>query len=374
MKFDRLGKHIRKINNRNKDLLVTNLLGINIDKVFITTVANTSGIDLSTYKVLQRNQFATNLMHVGRDERVPIGLYTEEEPALVSPAYFTFEVIDQNLLLPEYLMLIFIQPEFDRYAGYICDSSIRGNLDWERFCEIKVPLPSTEKQRDYIKIYSNLLKLSNNHENSFSDLLLIINNFIENLVEQYGTKKLGAYIAPTDIRNSDNTFGANELRGISTTKKFIISKANTTGVNFASYKIVKPRQFAYVADTSRRGDKIGLAYNANNTFIISSIYTTFEINSDELLPEFLLLWFKRPEFDRYARYNSWGSARETFDWSEMQRVRLPIPPIAVQKSIVAIHHALQSRKKLTHKLKEITKEISPVLIKNAKDMYTEATS
>ena len=131
-------------------------------------------------------------------------------------------------------------------------------------------------------------------------------------------------------------------------------------------------QFAYVADTSRRGDKIAVAFNGTRPCIVSSIYTTFEIeNAENLLSEFLLLWFKRPEFDRYARYNSWGSARETFDWSEMARVRIPVPPLAVQKSIVAIYHALESRKALNERLKNTIKDISPVLIKDAKDRCME---
>jgi type I restriction enzyme S subunit len=253
--------------------------------------------------------------------------------------------------------------------------SARETFNFEDFCDIKMPIPSPGKQREYIAIYNNLLKLSNNHEKSFADLQLITNTFTEKLVEKYGTEKLGNYIQPTDTRNRDNTLDAADLRGISTTKVFIKSKANVTGASFTNYKVVRPGQFAYVADTSRRGDKIALAYNDNDEklYIISSIYTTFEItDSEHLLPEFLLLWFKRPEFDRYARYNSWGSARETFDWSEMQRVKLPVPPITVQKSIVAIYHALEARKRLTEQLKTTIKEIGPILIKDAKDKVESA--
>lgn len=373
MKFDKIGNYVQQISNRNKDLSVKNVLGINIDKVFMPSVANTSGTDLSNYKVIQKGQFATNLMHVGRDERLPIGVYTGNEPAIVSPAYFTFEITKPDELLPEYLMLIFMRAEFDRYAGFICDSSVRGNLDWERFCEIEIPIPTPEGQCEYVRIYSNLLKLSNYHEKSFSDLRLITDTFTEKLVEKYGTEELGNHITATDIRNSDAMLGIKELRGISTSKVFIKSKANTTGINFASYKVVKAGQFAYVADTSRRGDKIALAYNADKSYIISSVYTTFEIaDTEKLLPEFLLLWFKRPEFDRYARYNSWGSARETFDWNEMTRVKLPIPPPSVQRSIVAIYHALEARKKLAERLKHTIKEISPVLVKHAQDKVVGA--
>lgn len=367
MKFDKIGKHVRQISNRNKDLSVTNVLGINIDKVFMPSVANTTASDLSNYKVVRKGQFATNLMHVGRDERLPIGVYTREEPAIVSPAYFTFEIIDPDELLPEFLMLIFLQPEFDRYAGFICDSSVRGNLDWERFCEVEIPVPTPEKQREYVDIYSNLLKLTNNHEKSFADLQLITNTYTEKLVEKYGTEELGGYIQQTDTRNRD--LAVKKVQGISIQKKFIDSKANMDGVPLGGYKVVRPREFAYVTVTSRNGQKISIGLNdSHEPYIVSSTYISFLVtNTEELLPEFLLLWFKRPEFDRYARYNSWGSAREAFDWSEMQRVKLPVPPPSVQRSIVAIYHALEARKQLAERLKRVTKEISPVLIKDAKD-------
>ena len=130
--------------------------------------------------------------------------------------------------------------------------------------------------------------------------------------------RLGDFIEQSELRNGDKS--VTRLRGISTSKQFIESKANMTGVDISSYKIVRHGEFAYVADTSRRGEKIALAFNDNEPCIISSIYTVFRIKEKaELLPEFLFLWFNRPEFNRYARYHSWGSARETFDWSDMSR-------------------------------------------------------
>lgn len=366
MKFDKIGNHVRQISNRNKDLTIKSVLGINIDKVFMPSVANTNESDLSNYKVIEKGQFATNLMHVGRDERLPIGIYTGEEPAIVSPAYFTFEIIDPDAMLPEYLMLIFLQPEFDRYAGFICDSSVRGNLDWERFCEVEVPLPTPEKQREYVGIYSSLLKLSNNHEKSFADLQLITNTFMEKLLLEYGASNLNDYVKLVQKKNS--ALEHSVVKGVSIKKQFITPKANMNGVSLSNYNIVEKNHFAFNPNTARMGNKIPIAMNeSDKIYIVSAIYPVFKIVDESiLLPEFLLLWFKRPEFDRYARYNSWGSARETFDWGEMQRVHLPIPPITVQKSIVAIYHALEARKRLTERLKKTIKEISPILIKDAK--------
>lgn len=363
-----LGDYVKQVDNRNRDnkYSVENLRGVDKNKNFITTVASTSGLDLSNYKVIHAEQFVYSGMQTGRDKSIRVSLNTGSA-VIVSPAYTVFEVKDRSEILSEYLMMFFSNPEIDRIGWYKSDSSVRANLDWDRFCEIDIPLPPQEKQREYVEIYSSLLKLSNCHEKSLADLQLITDTFTEKLVEKYGTEELDSYITQIDNRNRD--LAVKKVQGISIQKKFIDSKANMDGVPLGGYKVVHPGEFAYVTVTSRNGQKISLALNdSNEPYIVSSTYISFTIkDTDELLPEFLLLWFKRSEFDRYARYNSWGSARETFDWSEMQRVRLPIPPITVQKSIVAIYHALEARKRLTERLKTTIKEISPILIKDARD-------
>lgn len=156
-------------------------------------------------------------------------------------------------------------------------------------------------------------------------------------------KPLGDYIRELDNRNSD--LACSNLKGVSTGKELIKSKANTDGVSFAGYKLLNRRQFVYVADTSRRGDKMALAMCDEEQCIVSSIYTVFEvIDEEKLIPEYLLLWFKRKEFDRYARYHSWGSARETFDWGDMCNVELPVPPIEEQRKIVAVFKSYTEKK------------------------------
>jgi type I restriction enzyme, S subunit len=163
-------------------------------------------------------------------------------------------------------------------------------------------------------------------------------------------KKLGRYIHEVDKRNQD--LKVKTLLGVSTQKFFIPSIANTVGTDFSKYKIVKKGQFTYVADTSRRGDKIGLALLENHDIaIVSQAYTVFEIiETNELLPDYLMMWFRRPEFDRYARYKSHGSVREIFDWQEMCEVELPVPPIEKQREIVAEYQAVQKRIQINEQL------------------------
>ena len=156
-------------------------------------------------------------------------------------------------------------------------------------------------------------------------------------------KQLGQFIRQVDVRN---TAGKEEnLLGVSVQKTFIPSIANTVGTDFTKYKVVRRGQFTYIPDTSRRGDKIGIALLSDyDEGLVSNVYTTFEvIDKNELLPEYLMLWFSRPEFDRYARFKSHGSVREVMDWDEMCKVQLPVPSISVQRDIVKAYQTITSR-------------------------------
>lgn len=362
MSFKRIGDYIHLVDNRNKDLAVTNLLGINITKNFMPSVANTSETDLSKYKIIQKGQFAYSAMQVGRDETIRIALYTDELPAIISPAYLVIEVNDENELIPEYMMMWFHRPESDRYGWFISDSSVRASLDWERLCDIEIPIPDIEEQRKYVALYQGLLNNQNTYESSLADLQLICDTYIENLIKAEEPKTLGEFIEPSDERNTD--LQVTFLQGVSTNKVLIETKANTRGLSFHNYKVVRTGEFVYVADTSRRGDKIALAMNSAEPCIVSAIYTVFRVTkTSELLPEYLYLWFARPEFDRYARFHSWGSARETFDWSDMCNVKLPIPDIKVQEAIVTIYHTLETRKRINEQLKNTIKPLCPVLMR-----------
>lgn len=162
-------------------------------------------------------------------------------------------------------------------------------------------------------------------------------------------KRLGDYIREVDVRNRD--LAVTRLLGVSISKEFIPSIANTIGTDMSSYKIVTRGQFAYGPVTSRNGDKVSIALFADDVpAIISQAYTVFEISDkNRLLPEYLMMWFRRPEFDRYARYHSHGSAREVFDWDEMCDVRLPIPPLSRQREIVAEYETLTRRIRLNER-------------------------
>lgn len=158
MKFDykKLGNLIEISETKNKDLTVTKLVGMNIHKEFIPSVANTIGTNLARYKLINENQFACNLMHVGRDKSVVISLFTSKKPTIISPAYKVFEIKNKEMILPKFLMMYFRRSEFDRLGWFYTDSSIRGSLDWAKFCDIKIPIPTLEIQEKIVKIYEFL--------------------------------------------------------------------------------------------------------------------------------------------------------------------------------------------------------------------------
>lgn len=159
--YKRLGDYIQEVNIRNNQLQASRLLGINIDKFFMPSVANVIGTDLSKYKLVKKGQFACNRMHVGRDKRIPIALFKDEEEIIVSPAYTVFEIIDVEVLNPEYLMMWFSRSEFDRNAWFFTDADVRGGLNWSDVCNMKLPVPSIEKQREIVKEYHVLVERFN---------------------------------------------------------------------------------------------------------------------------------------------------------------------------------------------------------------------
>lgn len=178
---------------------------------------------------------------------------------------------------------------------------------------------------------------------------------------------LGDYIESVDVRNTDGKYTINDVRGLSTQKQIIETKANMDGVSTVSYKLLSPEQFAYVADTSRRGEKISLGFNSGaDIFLVSSISIVFRVkNIYQLDPMYLYLFFCRPEFDRYSRFNSWGSAREAFSFDEMCRVRIPMPPLDVQKSIVALHKCAEEARSIAAEARETLRKMCPAMVQRA---------
>lgn len=364
-KWVRLGEYIELCEERNSEDGNYPFCGINKDKVFMPTVADTNNLDRTKYKLVQKGTFVFSGMQTGRDVCIRIAMQDKDETLLVSPAYSTFTIKDTSKLNPQYLYMQFIRFEMDRYGWFLSDGSIRSNLDWERFCDIQIPLPSISIQRELVNTYNGLKSLAENNEALIAPLTQACEALVVDCKRKYDEVALGEYIVSCDERNSEGKYTVDDVRGISTDKKFIPTKANMDGVSVSSYKVVAPFMFAYVADTSRRGDKIALALNSSEeSYLVSSIYTVFK-TCEHLLPQYLYMHLGRTEFDRYSRFNSWGSARETFDWSELCRVKIPLPPPDVQQSIVNLYHCIEEAKRIAAEAREQMRTLCPALIQKA---------
>lgn len=360
----RIGNLITPIDERNCNGAFTDFYGININKEFMPSVANTDTVNPLNYKILCKKRFLFSGMQTGRDKCIRIGLYNSDKPIIVSPAYTTFEVTSEKVL-PEYFFMLFKRSEMDRLGWFLSDSSVRSNLDWDRFCDIELDLPPLFIQQKYVDVYNAMLANQKAYEQGLEDLKLVCDAYIERLRHELPSVAIGQYLVPGDERNTGE-LDASAVRGLSTSKEIITTKANMDGVSVNNYKTFHPGQIAYVPDTSRRGDKISLALNSDDeTYLVSSISTVFSTKEEKLLPAYLMMFFSRSEFDRYTRFHSWGSARETFTWEDMCTVRIPIPDIKVQQYIINIYTVYQLRREINEQLKAQIKELCPILIKGS---------
>lgn len=343
---------------------VNEVAGVDINKEFIVSRANLKDSDTSKYKVVPNNHFACNLMHIGRDIKLPVALNHYGRDLYVSPAYYVFHVTNSELL-SQYLYIELNRFEFDRLTWFNTDSSVRGNLKEERFLDIKIPLPPIEVQQQYVDAYSGLRKLAEENEALLDPLSKACQAYLAEVQTQYSEVLLGDYIVEVNERNENGEFTADDVRGVSIQKKFIDTKANMDGVSVRNYKVVRPDDFAFNVNTARMGEKFAIALSSINC-IVTSIYGVFRVKRiEDLDPAYLYLYFNRTEFDRYVRFNSWGSARETFNMPDVFNIRIPLPPIEVQQSIVALHRCAEEARSIAAKARETLNSICPAMIQRA---------
>lgn len=320
--------------------------------------------DTSIYNVFYRNDFVFN---PARMELNSIALNTLHDKAICSSLYEVFYVTREDIVLPEYLNMFIKRDEFARRCWYEAIGSARNYFRVGDLSQFDITLPSIEQQRKYVDVYLSLQNNLATYQSKVDDLKLVCDGYLDKLKIENEELKIGEFIEQCDERNSNSIYTLDDLRGISIQKKFIDSKADMMNVSLTPYVLVKPEYFAFVPVTSRNGEKITLAYNdTDKTYIVSSAYIVFRAkDKNKLDPEYLFMYFNRPEFDRYARFNSWGSAREVFTMDDMNDVAIPIPDISVQREIVNIHRCYIERQRIAAQLKEQLNNLCPILIKGS---------
>ena len=360
----KLGYLIEPCDERNYDGIYTldDIKGISTGKEFIDTKANMDGVSLSSYKVVKNQEFAYVADTSRRGEKIAIAFNDGGKAVLISSIYTVFRVSKSNLLSSDYLFMYFNRPEFDRYARFNSWGSARETFDWDTMCDIDIELPDLPTQQKYVDIYKAMVANQQSYEHGLEDLNLVCDGYIEELRRNIGTEPLAPFIMPIEERNSN--LAVTLAQGITIDKAFASPKQVAEAERNA--KIVRKGQFAYNRATTRNGEKISIAYREGEDCVVSSAYQVFEIKQkNRLLPEYLMMWYKRTEFDRYARYMSKGSAHEFFEYSDMEEVKIPIPDIKIQEAIANIYSVYMTRKRLNEQLKTQIKDICPILIRGS---------
>lgn len=344
------------------DLTENDVSGVNKDKEFFEPSKQVGG-NTSKYKIVPPNHFACNLMHVGRDKILPIALNHTKKEKIVSPAYTVFSIIDGTPLLADYFFIMLKSDERDRAFWFHTDSSVRDGMSLKDFCAIEIDLPPLDIQQKYVDVYNAMIANQQCYERGLEDLKLVCDAYIEELRRKMPIEKLGKYIHQKSDKNSSNEI--KNVMGLSTKKEFREAQSRVNKEELSNYKIVKQNEFAFVPTTDT-WKVLAFAYNHfNEDIVVSPIYVVFSVDISKILPEYLAIWLSRKEFDRYARYNSWGSARENFSFDDMCNVEIPIPSIEIQQSIVDIYKVYLQRKAINERLKEQIKSICPILIKGS---------
>lgn len=361
----KLGDLIEQSDERNSEnqYSVDNVKGISIQKIFIETKANMEGVSLTPYKLVQPDDFAYVTVTSRNGEKITLAHNKTEDTYIVSSSYIVFRVKRQDLLISDYLFMYFNRSEFDRFSRFNSWGSARETFSWEDMCDMDVELPPIDIQQKYVDIYNAMVSNQECYERGLEDLKLTCDAYIEDLRRKMPCEEIGPYITRVDVRNGEN--GTKNVMGVSTSKEFREPTSKVNRNELANYKVVKPRQISFVQTTHNEKVFCNAFNNTDEDIVVTSVNEVFYTNENYLLPEYLVMFFNRTEFDRYARFHSWGSARETFTWGDLIKVKIPIADIAIQKDIVDIFTVYKERKSINDKLKAQIKDICPILIKGS---------
>lgn len=364
----RLGDYVELCDERNSDGLFTldNVRGISILKKFIPTKADMQDVSLSPYKLIKPREFSYVTVTSRNGGKISLAINDSNDTYLVSSSYEVFRSKNTEELIPEYLYLLLSREEFDRLSRFNSWGSARETFDWSEFCRIQIPLPDPDIQQELVDTYNGLKALAEQNEALIKPLTEACQAYIVDCKKKYPEVELGCYIQEFNQQNYKGEFTLEDVRGVSIQKKFIKTKANMDDVPLDRYKVVKDGMFAFNVNTARMGEKFAIALCKDNTYLVSTIYEVFEVSDKSiLLPEFLYIIFNREDFDRYVRFNSWGSARETFTYSEICEVSIPLPPMEVQHAIVDLYNCAEEAKNIANETREKMKTLCPALVQRA---------
>lgn len=315
--------------------------------------------DTSKYNVFYLNDFVFN---PARMEINSIYLNDFCPKAICSSLYEVFYIKDTNVILPHFLHLFLKRDEFARHCEYIGWGSAREYCRVGDISDIEIPLPSLSEQQKVVNAWKAFREIKEQNEAKAEPLMQLCQSYIQELKHKYPKQEIGPFINRIDERNSDNSI--KEVRSVSVTKEFNLTNAKVDKNNLSNYKIVRENQISFVQTTGNEKCLCAAVNHLGFPIVVTSVNEVFETNEDYLLADYLHMLFRRKETDRYARFHSWGSARETFTWEDMKRFAIPLPPLDVQRAIVNIYKCANEAKQIAAEADRLSREVCPALLQH----------
>jgi type I restriction enzyme S subunit len=361
----RLGDYIELIDKRNSDLKygISDVCGISNNKEIMPTRANVEGTELHNFLVVEQEELIYNSRTTRMGDKIGLGFNDTGKTLITSWNNTAFRVKSESKghLLPLYLFIYFKRSEFDRYTRYNSWGSSTEIFSWDSMCDVKIPLPPIEVQQELVDTYNGLKSLAEQNEALIKPLTEACQAYIVDCKKKYPEVELRQYIEECIEKNRDLKFESKDARGVYSNGSLGDTLANLEGSNLTSYKVVKTDEFAY----SNRINIGSIAQNNEKDVIVSPSYTVFRVKSEEIIPKYLFILYRRNEFLRSTLFYAIGTIKDDFSYERMTEVKIPLLPIEVQQTILNLYNCAEEAKKIATEAREKMKTLCPALVQRA---------
>lgn len=362
----RLGQFIELCNDTNADLSygIDDVRGVNNLKQLMSTKADLNGRDLSKFQIVKPGEFVFNHRTSRNGSKFSIAYNDGNNPVICTEDYVVFKLTEKGKekICARWLYIFFNRPEFDRYVITNSWGSSTEFYNWEDITSVELNLPPLSIQQKYVDVYNSMFANQQSYERGLEDLKFTVDTLLDKYKKSESKVKMANLLEEIDNRNTDNQF--EYACGVNITKQFMPSVASSSDLH--NYKIVTKNQFVFSGMQTGRDECIRIALLTDDkSLIVSPAYTVFKIKSDNVIPEYIQMWFSRSETDRYGWFLSDASIRTNLDLECFYGIEIPLPDYSSQMAIVNIYKAYTNRRKINEQLKTQIKNICPILIKGS---------
>ena len=364
----KLGNYIELIEVRNTGLRygADRVRGVNTTKQMMQTRADLSARDLSKFQIVRPGEFVFNHRTSRNGSKFSIAYNDSGNDIICTEDYVVFRISEygKQFVLAEWLFMYFNRPEFDRYVITNSWGSSTEFYNWEDLCDVDIALPPLSVQQKYVDVYNSMLANQRNYERGLETLKQAVFAEIDIVKHSANKVPVGDLLEEIDLRNTDGSI--TNIQGINIEKQFMPSVADTASVNIRNYKVVREGQFAYSSMQTGRDECIRIAlYDKDTPILISPAYSVLRVKEPSAVAEYIMLWFTRPETDRYGWFASDASIRANLDLDRFYEIQIPMPDTAKQQAIANIYIAYMLRREINEQLKTQIRDICPILIKGS---------